>query len=180
MKTIVFIMLVLFLASCDCDKSKEKECTDVPEKLTKTFQAQHPDANKVYWEKEGEYYAVEFKENRIEKEVVYDIEGNIVSTETEIPEKSLPSAIQDYVSSNYDGFSIDEAVKEKTEKGIFYEIEIESKDKEFELEFDGDGNFIKKKSGEDDGDDEGEADDDGEENEDEEDDHDHDDEEDED
>lgn len=140
-QTVLALLIFFFTVACDKEPGHLKKA-DVPDAVMSAFNSAHPDARDVEWEKEGEYYEVEFEEGRVEMEIVYDIEGNVIETEIEIDVSDLPDAIVKYINDNYSDYKIDEAEKIENGEGVLYEVEIEYKRSELELMFDGNGNFL--------------------------------------
>jgi uncharacterized membrane protein YkoI len=136
-KIAVVIALLLFATLSFAQKMQEK---DVPNAVKLAFQKQFPTAQKVKWEKESGNFEAEFEMDKTETSVLFDLQGNILETETEIAVNQLPKAILDYVATNYKGQKIKEAAKITDAKGVLtYEAEIKGKD----LIFDEKGNFLK-------------------------------------
>jgi uncharacterized membrane protein YkoI len=121
----------------------------------------------------GDFYEVEILQGNMELEIYFDKDGNFIETIKEEPEEGeemeeeeglniviepiteseeetpvliedLPEAISNYISENYPGQSISEAVIEKMDDMEVYEVEVTSPaGDEVELIFDMEGNFIK-------------------------------------
>ncbi|MCF8309376.1 MAG: PepSY-like domain-containing protein [Bacteroidales bacterium] len=140
---IVSIVLMFALSGKAQD---EMESPKVPDPVKKAFKTEKPKMNDVEWEKEGNYFAVEFKEEGVEKEMVYDAKGNVVSTETGIDTGSLMPSIKKYLEENYRDYEIEEAEKIEKKGKTSFEVEVEANDEEIELLFDSNGQFIKEES----------------------------------
>ncbi|GAB4251002.1 MAG: hypothetical protein Kow0079_04650 [Vicingaceae bacterium] len=144
--------------------SKEKQSVDnqnasinnngIPENVLKTFNQNYPEAKNVEWEMEGNNYEAVYTENNLEKSIVYNKEGVIILTETQINITDLSENIKNYINENYPASEIEKAEKEDSNEGVFYEVEIINDNDEVELVFDSNGNFLKvEKDDEDDMDD---------------------------
>jgi len=129
------------ITSCSTNGGK----ISVPDAVKKAFQTAHSD-KKAEWEKEDDSYEAEYKENGIEKSIVYDAQGNVIETEAEIPVAELPAGVADYVNKNHNGYTIEEAERMESSKGTFYEVEIKGKGQELELVFDSNGNFVEQET----------------------------------
>lgn len=141
MKFLTLLSIVaLTLPACSRHSAKS---IAVPDAVVKTFTQNNPDAGKVKWEKEGENYNAEFKVKDVEKEISCDALGNLISTETKMKTENLLSNIREYITSNYQGYEIEEADLLETKDGIFYKVEIEKGKEEIDLIFDKSGNFVK-------------------------------------
>lgn len=113
---------------------------DVPAGIMAAFQKKYPAANGTKWNKEEGNYEASFKLNKEELSVVFDTNGNISETETEIALNSLPAGVLDYVKTHYPGKKVSEGAKITDASGaVTYEVEIKGMD----LLFDKNGKFIK-------------------------------------
>jgi uncharacterized protein YecA (UPF0149 family) len=137
MKTIFTLALALFLGVANAQSKKET----VPSPVKEKFATMYPNATKVSWEKEGDYYEAEFDNNKVETSVVFDATGKHIETEIEIAVSELPQAARDYVAQNMAGKKIKEAAKITAADGtVTYEAEVDEAD----YIFDANGNFVKK------------------------------------
>ena len=122
MKNVIFIWALLFTsASAFAQKLDPK---DVPAPVMTKFSAFYSDAVKVKWEKEGNNYEAEFKDNNKKKmSVTYTPEGNLAEKEWEISKAELPKTVSDTLSKKFPGAKISET--EKIDKNG---INLETKD----------------------------------------------------
>ncbi len=158
--TALLIITGLLLYSCNGPNKEKPQDQDQTNPAETNFKSQYPDVTDVTWEQEGEFTEAEFEQNGIEISILYDADGNVIETETEIDVNQLPEIITTYISENYSGSEIEEVEKIESAKGNFFEVEIENEnDQEVELLFDAVGNFVKEII---ETDDEGEEDDEGE------------------
>ena len=151
-----FLMLVagLFLLSACSLNSSEISIGDLPQEVAADFELRHPNSKKLKWEKEGDFWEAEFKENGVEVSTIYDADFNWVRTEREISVSDLPNVILTYVNENYAGSKIEEAESfESSEEGNGYIVEIGINKQELELFFTGEGEFLRQALEEEDGDD---------------------------
>lgn len=133
------ILILLATMSAINSFSQELKEKDVPANLKDAFAKAYPNT-KAEWEKEGNHFEAEFEVKQQDISVLFDANGNILETETEIPEGELPAAARDYISKNYKNPRIKEAAKITASDGkISYEADIDKKD----LLFDSSGKFIK-------------------------------------
>ena len=129
----IALSATLFLGSCDDD---DDDHINVPSVVENSFSQQYPEAMGVNWEKDTEnsisYLKAEFKQNGVEVEAWYNIDGTWVKTETDFF-GNLPTAVADYIATHYNGFRTDdmEYVETPTEK--YYKIELEQGKHEVEL-----------------------------------------------
>ncbi|MCB0478005.1 MAG: PepSY-like domain-containing protein [Crocinitomicaceae bacterium] len=142
MKTIKFLSLAALLVAftgCSKEKGSSKE---VPTPVKTSFANNFPNAQNEKWSKDGSDYEVEFENDRVEYEVVFDAKGNILQTEKEVDIESLPSKVKIYLAENFAQHTPEGAVLKSEGGKDFYEVEYESEGKEIELVFDSNGNFI--------------------------------------
>lgn len=142
----------LFLCTACGSDNDDLSVDDLPSQVVDDFDTRHANSTGVQWEREGNFYEAEFTENGVEKEIVYDLDGNWVQTECEISTDDIPEAAVAYINENYAGASIDEAETIMRAEGDFVEVEIDDNGTERELLFDEDGNFVEEVIEEDDDD----------------------------
>lgn len=133
----------------------------VPKAVKDALMAAHPDAQNVKWEKEGKNWEGEFQRNGREISVEISADGTILATESELKNGEYPSAINDYLASNFADYELEEVMKVESNGTLGYEVEIEVNEKGREMLFDANGQFQKNVSeaGEQDEEDEEEDDD---------------------
>lgn len=123
--------------------SQEQKGT-VPESIKKTFASQYPDITKVTWEikKDGKYEA-EYKINKQEISVMYDANGNLLETETDLKQADLPQAIIAVLAKDFAGYKLEEIEKKEIKGEKTYCMEAELGEKEYKLAFDESGKILK-------------------------------------
>lgn len=147
MRNLILLTLVIFLVSCASEQKKEKDMKeDIPEAVMNAFKDENPD-DKFSVEKEGENYLFLFEEEGVEKEILYDKEGNMISEDTEkeveIDPENLPQAIKNDLEERYPGYELLEADKITLEdSSINYEVEIEIAEEVIELIYEEDGTYM--------------------------------------
>lgn len=83
--------------------------------------------------------------------LVFDTEGNLLFTETDIASNQLPAEVTASVSANYAGYAIEEAAKlELSGGGNQYEVELKKGASRLEALFAADGTKICEEVGDDD------------------------------
>jgi hypothetical protein len=113
---------------------------DVPALVKTKFASLYPTVTRSRWSKEDANFEVNFELNEVETSVVFDAQGNVLETETEISVTALPKGVIDYCSKTFPGKKIKEAAKLMDGKGaVTYEAEIGGADQIF----DAGGNFIR-------------------------------------
>ncbi|HEA29396.1 MAG TPA: hypothetical protein ENH91_05295 [Leeuwenhoekiella sp.] len=119
----------------------------VPTTLNTNFQKAYPSATDVEWEMEGGNYKVEFDMDKMDNEIWYSKDGNIVRTEMEMTEKDLPAAVKKTAQSKYPKYDIDEVEMTEENGQKTYEVELEKWfQKDRKLIIAEDGTFISEQS----------------------------------
>ncbi|KAA5534524.1 hypothetical protein F0919_07845 [Taibaiella lutea] len=104
------------------------------------FESKFPGATNVKWEKEDDMLEVNFKQGGKEMSALFETNGTLTETETEIAVTALPASASAYMKQHYAGKKVKEAAKiVKADGSVNYEAEVEKKD----VLFDADGKFIK-------------------------------------
>ncbi len=103
----------------------------------------YPNASIVEIDREHNRIEVDIVHENIGKEVLFDTFLNWIYTKWDIRSMSLPTAILQYVQTNYANARIDDAEYYESPSGNYYEIEIELHgDRDVTLWFDTNGNVV--------------------------------------
>lgn len=139
MKKQVIISLITIVLITSCNQKADESA--IPKGIIETFNANFKGSTVESWDKENDGgYEAEFDLNGVETSATFSSDGKLIETEQEIEESALPTAISEYLKTNYSSKSIDEVAKITTGEGIIkYEVEIEKTD----LIFDEKGNLLK-------------------------------------
>ena len=139
MKKQVIISLITIVLITSCNQKADESA--IPKGIIETFNANFKGSTVESWDKENDGgYEAEFDLNGVETSATFSSDGKLIETEQEIEESALPTAISEYLKTNYSSKSIDEVAKITTGEGIIkYEVEIEKTD----LIFDEKGNLFK-------------------------------------
>lgn len=118
----------------------------VPLQIKASFESKFANAKSVQWEIENDTeWEAEFKLNRKEMSANFDLNGNLLETETEIKVKDLPPAVLETIKNEFADYKIEEAEKVEKPDGTFlYEVELEKGKEEIEVIFPADGKFMRK------------------------------------
>lgn len=112
---------------------------DVPAAVKASFAKQYPGVT-AKWEKEDGKYEAGFKKDGTSISVLYEANGTMTESETDIKVADLPAAVLAYVKEHYKGKNIKEGAKiTKADGTVNYEAEVDGKD----VMFDATGKFIK-------------------------------------
>ncbi|RXJ51247.1 PepSY-like domain-containing protein [Gelidibacter gilvus] len=123
MKNLKIAAFLLFATAAV--SAQDLKTDEVPANLQSKFNTAYTNVTDVEWEKKGDHYKVEFEINKMDHDVWYDAEGNVIKSEIEISASELPSAISSAVKARYADYKIDTV--EVSEEGgkKTYEVEIE-------------------------------------------------------
>ena len=126
------------------ESTKSRKVLEVPESVKSAFTAKFPSATKVKWslEKEGEY-ETEFVQNKVEISTLYEANGTLLCTETEILKSDLPAEVQATLARDFADYKFDEIEKADQKGVITYELEAEKGKEKSELVFDINGKLLK-------------------------------------
>lgn len=123
MKKLRIAALLLFATAAV--SAQDLRTNEVPANLQSTFTKSFTNVKDVEWEKKGDVYKVEFEINRMDHDIWYDAQGNVIKSKIEISESELPSAVASAVKTKYADYKIDsvEVLEEGGKKT--YKVEIE-------------------------------------------------------
>jgi hypothetical protein len=149
-KVILLVALATVLINCYCQENKgkadAKKQVNIPQAVKSSFLKEFPKAENAKWEEEktGEFEA-EFVIGKVEMSANFDVNGNLLETESEISETGLPQLIKATLSKDFTGYKIKEVGKTDAKGVVTYEMEAKKDGKEYELVFDCNGKLLKQK-----------------------------------
>lgn len=97
----------------------------VPANLQSTLSKSYSAAKDVEWERKGDLFKVEFEINRLDHDLWYDGEGNIIKSKIEIRENELPPLVATAVKNKYADYKIDSVEVYEQEGTKTYKVDIE-------------------------------------------------------
>ncbi len=111
----------------------------------KAFTSKYPDATRIDWEKEGEYWVVDFYSDANEMEAWFGQTGEWYLTETDLLFNALPEAVQTAFSTGeYQSWRIDDIdMIERKDMETVYVLEAEKENQEYDLYYSSDGTLLK-------------------------------------
>jgi hypothetical protein len=113
--------------------------SDVPAKVSKSFENSHRKISQVDWSQVGDNYKASYVVDEKTMSVVYNASGKLIETEKEISISQLPTSVLKYVNDNYPGQVIRKKVLLTNAKGrSSYEVKVNEQD----LAFNSQGNFL--------------------------------------
>lgn len=113
-----------------------------PVAVKNAFTQHFPGITVKKWDKEDGKYEANFTKDGKTMSALFDANGTLEETETDIPISQLPAAVVAYVQSNYKGATIKEAALIVRGTAKLYEAEVKGKD----LLFNEQGTFVKEES----------------------------------
>lgn len=127
MKQIIFSLALIALV-----QTVNAQASKVPEAVKLAFAKAYPKADDVKWERENGNFEVEFElTDDQEMSVVYDANGTLLETETEIPFSDLPQDVQQALK----GKKVKETARITSANGVVtYEVEVRHKDLMFDAQ----------------------------------------------
>jgi len=115
----------------------------VPQQISNDFQKSYQNATDVEWEKELDYYKVEFEIGRDDYEIWYSANAKVLKTEKEISPNKLPAAVTSTIKNNYSGYSIDDVEEVIEGTKTTYYVEVEKWNDEIDLVYSADGKLLR-------------------------------------
>lgn len=135
----LIMMSALFATIGFAACAQKLDASKVPAPVKAAFAKQYPGVT-AGWEKEDGKYEVNFKQNGNSMSALYEANGTMTESETDIKVTDLPATVQAYVKEHYKGKTVKEAAKiTKADGTVNYEAEVNGKD----VIFDAAGKFIK-------------------------------------
>lgn len=127
MKLKLYLAALLFgvfaLQSCDDDDDKSVK---VPETVKEAFAQKYPTTPAYEWDLERGFYVADFRNDYRDAEAWFKADGTWVKTETDYV-TALPEVVQNYVTTNYADYRIDDVDWVETPSQTYFDIELEKK-----------------------------------------------------
>jgi Putative beta-lactamase-inhibitor-like, PepSY-like len=132
--TTASILTVLFVIN-----AQKTDASKVPAAVKASFSKQFPGITAA-WEKESGKYEANFKQNGNSMSALFEVNGTMIESETDMAVSVLPATVLSYIKEHYKGKTIKEGAKiTKADGTINYEAEVNGKD----VIFDASGKFLK-------------------------------------
>ena len=113
----------------------------VSDKLLKEFKQTFPDAQQVKWAEQEDKYMVNFKQGEILTKIVYDKDGNFLSSLRYYTEKNLPVSILCKLQKKYADKSVFGVTEMTTESGVEFYIKMEDVNNWYTIRSNSDGSM---------------------------------------
>jgi hypothetical protein len=133
-------LVALSLCFALCCISIAGYCSDVNEKVLKTFKATFPNAQNVTWQTVSERYTAQFKQNGIQTIVNYDYEGNLLSAIRYYSEDNLPINLIVTLKNKYPSKKIFGVTEVSTNDTIDYFVKLQDNTTWMTVKSDAEGN----------------------------------------
>lgn len=105
--------------------AQKLKTSDVPADVVQTLEDQYPSAKVLGWQKDGNVYVANIKDDGSNGRVSITSDGEWVRTLFMVPQGELPSAITEYVKKNYPEWIISiSALEEKENERTHYYLEV--------------------------------------------------------
>lgn len=120
--------------------------TQVPSVILNQFNKQFPKATDVEWEKDGNFYSVDFEIGwNIDHEIWYNAEGKLVKHKEDISKSELPKAVNDRIQADFNGYSIDDLERLTDNGKVIYKMELNALTQtDWDIVIDSEGKVISK------------------------------------
>lgn len=144
MTPIKFIRKNLLITCCLVTLSAGAFANDsftISDKLLKAFKQTFPDAQQVKWAEQEDKYMVNFKQGEILTKIVYDKDGNFLSSLRYYTEKNLPVSILCRLQKKYADKSVFGVTEMTTESGVEYYIKMEDQNNWYTIRSNADGSM---------------------------------------
>lgn len=131
-------------ASCNHQNKHKCEGITPPPAVEKTFSQSYPNAAKTEFEKSGDYYVAEFKNDAISAKAWFSAEGTLLMEKAEMAFNKLPTAVITSFQEGEYGRKVEDTDVIILQNGkIVYKIEVEGNNKDIDLYYSADGVLIK-------------------------------------
>jgi hypothetical protein len=140
-KIITIGMILLFTVAMQAQDSSSNE---VPESFTIGLLKAYPTASDIEWKKRGTDYKVKFDVGRMEHEIWFNRDGNMVKIEKNITRSEIPANLMEIIKRDYPTYKIDsvESVEKDGETTFVVELE-KSWNESLKITFNTNGQILK-------------------------------------
>lgn len=127
-----------------CDDDDNIHYSNIPSETINSFGQLYPNASRVEWDIEMNYFVADFNDGKHEVEAWFDQTGTWVMSETDITYNELPTAVSNsFESSIYGSWRVDDVdLVEQAGRGDIYIIDAEQGEQEITLHYSENGDLI--------------------------------------
>ncbi len=136
MKKIVVVAVMAFFGS-----ALFAAPTDVSEKVLKIFKETFTNAKDVKWQELESSYSVSFSQDGIQSKVVYDLDGNLVSSLRYYSPDRLPVNVFSRLKKKYDGRTFFGVTESSTDREVVYYVKMYDAKFWYTMKVDGNGSI---------------------------------------
>ncbi|HWL00608.1 MAG TPA: PepSY-like domain-containing protein [Parapedobacter sp.] len=147
MKKLLVVLCALSLAYLPLN-AQDVQKRGVPAVVLNAFQQQFPKARQVEWEKKRDgSYEVEFDNGLFSRDhqAIISPEGKVLRHEEELASYSLPDAVKQQITAEFDGYRVGDVKKIDSDGTITYEVELDNRQGDLVVVFATDGKIIKER-----------------------------------
>ena len=145
MFVLVFLICGIVVAGAQGDQKIKAK--NLPAAVTAAFQKAYPNAKIKGTSKEVEngktIYEVESVDGKINRDLLYNVDGTVIEIEETVPVKALPSDVADALKKNFPKGKVLKSEKLTKGETIQYEMVIKSGKEQHEVVFDTKGAIVK-------------------------------------
>ena len=136
------LALASTLAACRLGDPMFAGAAAPPATVVAAFAADHPDAARTRWIREGADYEASFVEGGNAVSVVYSLTGSVREVETAMPLQDLPEPVQAAITRSYPVQAVTETARIVRDGRTTYEAEITENGRARDVIFRGDGTVV--------------------------------------
>ena len=143
MKKIVVVALMAFFGSALYAAPAGLNATpsDVSAKVLKIFKETFTNATEVRWQELESTYVVSFAQDGIQSKVVYDLDGNLVSSLRYYTPQRLPLNVFSKLKKKYDDRTLFGVTEASTDHDVVYYVKMFDAKNWYTIKVDGSGNM---------------------------------------
>ena len=123
----ILLLLVIQIVSFNENTASAQKLkpADVPSDVVQTLEEQYSYVKVTGWQKEGSIYIANIKDGTTAGKVFLNESGEWIRTLFTVPTSELPSAVTDYIKTNYPDFHINmSCLEEKEDETTHYYLEV--------------------------------------------------------
>ena len=141
-----FLIAGIALVFTGCDRHDDDHEGIIPlPPVAKAFKEKYPDARDAFFNIDGSYYVVDFKDKNVPITAWFTDQGVWTMDKADIPFQQLPTeVIATFNKSAYAKWTVDDSYMiNHVDMAVIYKIEAESGDSEVDLYYSASGELIK-------------------------------------
>ena len=125
--TLLLSIIQIVIFNTNTVSAQKLKPADVPADVVQTLEEQYSYVKVTGWQKEGGTYIASIKDGATNGKVYLSASGEWIRTLFTVPTGELPSAITDYVKTNYPDFNISmSCLEEKEDEATHYYLEVKA------------------------------------------------------